>query len=65
MVFPLWSSIFFIVSLQLPKTYMLLFFLQHAEMADEIVQLKTLQTVLTILQSRLHPEDEVIISNDF
>ncbi|XP_024026387.1 protein MON2 homolog [Morus notabilis] len=30
----------------------------HAEMADEIVQLKTLQTVLTILQSRLHPEDE-------
>lgn len=44
---------------------MLLFFLQHAEMADEIVQLKTLQTVLTILQSRLHPEDEVMISNDF
>ncbi|KAL5566940.1 hypothetical protein UlMin_030104 [Ulmus minor] len=30
----------------------------HAEMADEIVQLKTLQTILTILQSRLHPEDE-------
>ncbi|PON87081.1 Mon2, dimerization and cyclophilin-binding domain containing protein [Trema orientale] len=30
----------------------------HAEMGDEIVQLKTLQTILTILQSRLHPEDE-------
>ncbi|KAM6576949.1 hypothetical protein CsatB_028786 [Cannabis sativa] len=31
---------------------------EHAEMADEIIQLKTLQTILTILQSRLHPEDE-------
>ncbi|XP_048323990.2 uncharacterized protein LOC107412268 isoform X2 [Ziziphus jujuba] len=30
----------------------------HAEMADEIVQLKTLQTILIILQSRLHPENE-------
>ncbi|KAH7543199.1 hypothetical protein FEM48_Zijuj02G0158400 [Ziziphus jujuba var. spinosa] len=33
-------------------------FLGHAEMADEIVQLKTLQTILIILQSRLHPENE-------
>ncbi|OVA15488.1 protein of unknown function DUF1981 [Macleaya cordata] len=30
----------------------------HAEMADEIVQLKTLQTILIIFQSRLHPENE-------
>ncbi|TQD92076.1 hypothetical protein C1H46_022308 [Malus baccata] len=30
----------------------------HAEMADESVQLKTLQTVLIILQSPLHPETE-------
>jgi hypothetical protein len=28
-------------------------------MSDEIVQLKTLQTALTILQSQLHPTDEV------
>lgn len=39
---------------------MLLF--QHAEMADDIVQLKTLQTILIIFQSRLHPENEVIPS---
>ncbi|KAF2287911.1 hypothetical protein GH714_003168 [Hevea brasiliensis] len=31
----------------------------HAEMADESVQLKTLQTILIILQSRLHPENEI------
>ena len=31
---------------------------QHAEIYEEAVQLKTLQTVLTILQSKLHPEDE-------
>lgn len=30
----------------------------HAEMADESVQLKTLQTILIIFQSRLHPENE-------
>ncbi|ERM93505.1 protein MON2 homolog isoform X2 [Amborella trichopoda] len=30
----------------------------HAEMADESVQLKTLQTILIIFQSRLHPQDE-------
>jgi hypothetical protein len=30
-------------------------------MNDETVQLKTLQTVLTIFQSGLHPEDEVIM----
>lgn len=30
----------------------------HAEMADESVQLKTLQTILIIYQSRLHPENE-------
>ncbi|XWS58298.1 hypothetical protein CRYUN_Cryun08bG0021900 [Craigia yunnanensis] len=30
----------------------------HAEMPDESVQLKTLQTVLIIFQSRLHPESE-------
>lgn len=30
----------------------------HAEMADETVQLKTLQTILIIFQSRLHPENE-------
>jgi hypothetical protein len=27
-------------------------------MSDEIVQLKTLQTALTILQPQLHPTDE-------
>lgn len=32
---------------------------EHAEMNDESVQLKTLQTILIIFQSRLHPEDEV------
>lgn len=31
----------------------------HAEMADEGVQLKTLQTISIIFQSRLHPENEV------
>ncbi|KAL9687201.1 hypothetical protein QQ045_031599 [Rhodiola kirilowii] len=30
----------------------------HAEMNDESVQLKTLQTILIIFQSRLHPENE-------
>ncbi|KAJ4841109.1 hypothetical protein Tsubulata_003740 [Turnera subulata] len=30
----------------------------HAEMADETLQLKTLQTILIIFQSRLHPETE-------
>lgn len=30
-------------------------------MTDEIVQLKTLQTSLTILQSQLYPRDEVVI----
>ncbi|XP_047315251.1 protein MON2 homolog isoform X2 [Impatiens glandulifera] len=30
----------------------------HAEMTDESVQLKTLQTILIIFQSRLQPEDE-------
>ncbi|KAJ6846953.1 protein MON2-like protein isoform X4 [Iris pallida] len=30
----------------------------HAEMADDTVQLKTLQTILIIFQSRLHPENE-------
>lgn len=31
---------------------------EHAEMNDESVQLKTLQTILIIFQSRLQPEDE-------
>jgi hypothetical protein len=31
---------------------------EHSDMSDEIVQLKTLQTALTILQSQLHPTDE-------
>ncbi|KAJ8440173.1 hypothetical protein Cgig2_003498 [Carnegiea gigantea] len=35
---------------------------EHAEMNDESVQLKTLQTILIIFQSRLHPEDEIITS---
>ncbi|XP_039022425.1 protein MON2 homolog isoform X2 [Hibiscus syriacus] len=30
----------------------------HAEISDENVQLKTLQTILIIFQSRLHPESE-------
>ncbi|XP_038879345.1 protein MON2 homolog isoform X2 [Benincasa hispida] len=30
----------------------------HAEVSDETVQLKTLQTILIIFQSRLHPENE-------
>lgn len=30
----------------------------HADMTDESVQLKTLQTILIIFQSRLHPENE-------
>lgn len=33
--------------------------MQHADIYEEPVQLKTLQTVLSILQSKLHPEDEV------
>ncbi len=43
------------------KLYIVLFLMQHADMADESVQLKTLQTILIIFQSRLHPENEVII----
>ncbi|EFJ19302.1 hypothetical protein SELMODRAFT_444206 [Selaginella moellendorffii] len=31
---------------------------EHCEINDEILQLKTLQTILTILQSKLHPGDE-------
>ncbi|KAH9549084.1 hypothetical protein CY35_10G001400 [Sphagnum magellanicum] len=31
---------------------------EHSHMSDEIVQLKTLQTALTILQSQLHPTVE-------
>lgn len=31
---------------------------EHADINDETVQLKTLQTILTIFQSQLHPEDE-------
>lgn len=31
---------------------------EHADVNDESVQLKTLQTILIIFQSRLHPEDE-------
>uniref|UniRef100_A0A0D3EUK4 Protein MON2 homolog n=1 Tax=Oryza barthii TaxID=65489 RepID=A0A0D3EUK4_9ORYZ len=34
----------------------------HAEMTDEIVQLKTLQTILIIFQSHLQPESEVNMS---
>ncbi|KAI4350035.1 hypothetical protein L6164_010563 [Bauhinia variegata] len=34
----------------------------HAEMVDEGVQLKTLQTISIIFQSRLHPENEVTMS---
>ncbi|XP_028222735.1 protein MON2 homolog isoform X3 [Glycine soja] len=36
--------------------------LKHAEMADEGVQLKTLQTISIIFQSRLHPENEDTMS---
>ncbi|XP_027363554.1 protein MON2 homolog isoform X2 [Abrus precatorius] len=36
--------------------------LQHAEMGDEGVQLKTLQTISIIFQSRLHPENEDTMS---
>ncbi|CAN1245367.1 Protein MON2 homolog [Linum grandiflorum] len=32
--------------------------LKHSEMADESVQLRTLQTLLILFQSRLHPENE-------
>lgn len=39
------------------------YLLQHAEMTDETVQLKTLQTILIIFQSHMHPEDEVAIHN--
>lgn len=42
------------------KLYIVLFLMQHADMADDSVQLKTLQTILIIFQSRLHPENEVI-----
>uniref|UniRef100_A0A803KPK7 Protein MON2 homolog n=1 Tax=Chenopodium quinoa TaxID=63459 RepID=A0A803KPK7_CHEQI len=31
---------------------------EHAEMTDDTVQLKTLQTILIIFQSHMHPEDE-------
>jgi hypothetical protein len=31
---------------------------EHSEMAEDVIQLKTLQTILTILQSQLHPKDE-------
>ncbi|KAI5060182.1 hypothetical protein GOP47_0024602 [Adiantum capillus-veneris] len=31
---------------------------EHADISDETVQLKTLQAILTIFQSQLHPEDE-------
>ncbi|KAF5740546.1 protein MON2 isoform X1 [Tripterygium wilfordii] len=34
----------------------------HAEMTDETVQFKTLQTILIIFQSRLHPENEDNVS---
>ncbi|RLN22029.1 hypothetical protein C2845_PM07G24560 [Panicum miliaceum] len=34
----------------------------HAEMADEILQLKTLQTMLILFQSHLHPESEESMS---
>uniref|UniRef100_A0A0E0N340 Protein MON2 homolog n=1 Tax=Oryza rufipogon TaxID=4529 RepID=A0A0E0N340_ORYRU len=37
----------------------------HAEMTDEIVQLKTLQTILIIFQSHLQPESEVNMSQAF
>ncbi|TVU34939.1 hypothetical protein EJB05_16797 [Eragrostis curvula] len=35
---------------------------EHAEMTDEIVQLKTLQTMLILFQSHLHPESEESMS---
>ncbi|KAM1276974.1 hypothetical protein ACFX13_030127 [Malus domestica] len=41
-----------------PSTLNLSTLKDHAEMADKSVQLKTLQTVLIILQSLLHPETE-------
>jgi hypothetical protein len=34
-------------------------------MNDEIVQLKTLQTMLILFQSHLHPESEVATINGF
>lgn len=38
---------------------------QHGEMADESIQLKTLQTILIIFQSRLLPDDEVRLNSSF
>ncbi|XP_077247264.1 uncharacterized protein LOC143887020 [Tasmannia lanceolata] len=32
----------------------------HADMTDKSVQLKTLQTILIIFQSHLHPENEMV-----
>lgn len=43
-------------------TYIIFAVFQHGEMADEGVQLKTLQTVLIIFQSRLQPDSEVRIA---
>lgn len=50
-------------SMCLPKSnfYVYVVISQHADMADESIQLKTLQTILIILQSRLLPENEVIM----
>nr|KYP74426.1 Protein MON2 isogeny [Cajanus cajan] len=41
--------------------FLVLWPLQHAEMVDEGVQLKTLQTISIIFQSRLHPENEATL----
>ncbi|RWV96819.1 hypothetical protein GW17_00040443 [Ensete ventricosum] len=37
----------------------LICFFQHAEITDESVQHKTLQTILIVFQSHLHPLEEV------
>lgn len=52
-------DIFMITGRTFSNHLFLFFFVQHAEMADESIQLKTLQTILIVFQSRLHPEDEV------
>lgn len=55
----IWNWFLFKSFLQLIVTHLCSIVLQHADMSDEIVQLKTLQTALTILQSQLYPKDEV------
>lgn len=52
-------------SIELVVSKLVFVSLQHAEMTDEIVQLKTLQTMLILFQSHLHPESEVATINGY